>query len=93
MSKNYTKFITPLYLFNIIIQALFTLVSPPLALAFFAWLIDKNTSVGGWIYVLFIILGVFFGLYSMIVFIIKACAALEAIEEQNKKRSEAKDKK
>ena len=93
MKKGYSKFITPLHLFNIITQGFFTLVSPPLAFCFIAYLIDKNLDVGGWIYVVLILLGVFMGLYSMIVFIIRASAALEVIEEENKKRSEAITKK
>ncbi|MBQ8380450.1 MAG: hypothetical protein IJY18_01005 [Clostridia bacterium] len=49
----------------------------------FAWLLVKYASVGTWIYVVFIMLGVFSGLYSMVVFILRAQRALEAIEKQN----------
>ena len=51
----------------------------------FAYLITKYTSAGGWVYVVFIMLGVFSGLYSMVAFIIRAGRALEAIEKQHEK--------
>jgi F0F1-type ATP synthase assembly protein I len=84
MKNGYRRFITPLYVINITVQALVSLVSPILLMLLFAYLITKYTAAGGWVYVVFIMLGVFSGLYSMVVFIIRAGRALEAIEKQHK---------
>lgn len=83
MKKSYKRLITPIYVINIIFQSLISLVSPILVMILFAWLLVKYASVGTWIYVVFIMLGVFSGLYSMVVFILRAQRALEAIEKQN----------
>lgn len=82
----YKKFITPVYILNIVFQSLFDLVTPA-AIAFFgAWLLDSYTEVGGWIYAALITPGVIIGFYSMICFIIRALAALEALEKQRSKK-------
>ena len=79
----YRKFITPVYILNIIFQSIFDLLTPA-AIAFLgAWLLDRYTDVGGWIYAVFITVGVMIGFFSMIMFIVRATAALEAIEKQN----------
>lgn len=84
----YRKFITPVYILNIVFQSLFSLLTPA-GLAFLsAWLLDKYTSVGGWIYALLITLGVLVGFYSMINFILRAMAALDALEKQNREKYE-----
>ena len=83
MKKSYKRLITPIYVINIIFQTLLSFVSPILVMILFAWLLVKYASVGTWIYVVFIMLGVFSGLYSMVVFILRAQRALEAIEKQN----------
>lgn len=90
MKKNYQKLITPLYVINIVFQALITLLSPIAIMLLFAWLLVTKLSVGAWIYVAFIMMGVFSGLYSMVVFILGACRALEAIEKQNSDKKEDK---
>lgn len=79
----YRKFITPLYFINMTVQALVSLIAPIGLSVLFAWLIDKYTAVGPWIYVVFIMGGVLLGLYSMISFIIKAGRAIEALEKQH----------
>lgn len=90
MKKSYQNLITPLYVINIVFQALITLLSPVAILFFFAWLLVTKLAVGSWIYVVFIMIGVFSGLYSMVVFIINASRALEAIEKQNSDKKEDK---
>ena len=77
------RLITPIYVINMTIQAIVSLVTPMGLMFLFAWLLDKYTAVGPWIYVVFIILGVFLGLYSMISFIIKTGRAIEALEKQH----------
>jgi len=84
------KIITPIYVINIIFQSLFSLISPIAVCFLAAWLLDRYTPVGSWIYVILIMLGVFSGLYSMVVFILRACRALESIENQNSPRGGGK---
>lgn len=93
MKRNYKNLITPLYVINIVFQALITLLSPIAILFLFAWLLVTKLAVGTWIYVVFIMIGVFSGLYSMVVFIISASRALEAIEKQNSDTKEDKKRK
>ncbi len=80
---NYKRIITPTYVINIVFQSIVSLLSPIAIMFLFAWLLDKYTPVGSWIYVVLILLGVFSGLYSMVVFILRASRALEAVERQN----------
>ena len=79
----YKKFITPVYLLNIILQSIFSLLTPAALMFLCAYLIDRNTEVGGWIYAVLIVVGIIIGLFSMISFILRAGAALEALEKQH----------
>ncbi|MBQ3016797.1 MAG: AtpZ/AtpI family protein [Clostridia bacterium] len=88
MKNSYRKFISPLYVINMVFQSIISLISPIAVMFLIAYLITKYTEAGGWIYVVFIMLGVFSGFYSMIVFIIRSSRALEAIERQNKRKEE-----
>lgn len=90
MKNSYQKILTPIYVFNIVFQAILSLVSPIAIMLLLAWLLVTKLSVGTWIYVVLIMLGVFSGLYSMVVFVIRACRALEAIEKQNKDKRRKK---
>ena len=83
MKNSYKRFITPLYVINIVIQAIISLLSPIAIMFLLAWLLDKYTEIGSFIYVVFILLGVFSGLYSMVLFVIRSGRALEALEKQN----------
>ena len=90
MKPSLKKLISPFYLVNIIIQSIVSLVSPMLIMLLFAWLTVTKLGAGPWVYVVFIMLGVFSGLYSMVAFIINASRALEAIEKQNQTSDERK---
>lgn len=79
----YKKFITPVYILNIIFQSVLNLLTPAALMFLLAYLIDRNTQVGGWIYALFTVFGFIIGLFSMISFILRACTALEALERQH----------
>lgn len=92
MKNGYNRFISPLYVINIIFQAIISLLSPVAVMLLFAYLISKFTSAGNWIYVVFIMLGVFSGLYSMVIFILRSSKALEAIERQHKEKEEDQKK-
>ena len=86
----YRKFITPVYILNIVFQSVFNLLTPAGIAFLAAWLLDTYTEVGGWIYALLITVGVLAGFYSMIVFILRAMAALDALEKQNQEKYEGK---
>ena len=90
MKNSYKKFITPIYVFNMIVQSIVSLVSPIAIMLLIAWFIKSKTSVGPLIYVIFIMIGVFSGLYSMVTFILHTSRAIEAIEKQNEE-SEKQD--
>ena len=90
MANKYNKIVTPLYVFNMVWQALFSLAAPIGITFLIAYLIDKSFEVGGWIYVLFITLGALTGFYSMISFIIKMSDTLEGLERQKKKNESSK---
>ena len=93
MKNSYHKLLTPLYVINIVFQAIISLLSPIAVMFFFAWLLVTKLSVGSWIYVVFIMLGVFSGLYSMVVFVLGAMRTLDAIEKQHSdKKEETKPK-
>ena len=89
----YKKFITPVYVLNIIFQSVFDLLTPAGIAFLAAWLLDKYTEVGGWIYAALITPGILIGFFSMISFILRATAALAALEKQNKEKYGKADRK
>ena len=88
MKGGYGRCISPIYIINIIFQAFVSLISPAALMLLAAWLLDKYTDVGGWIYAVLITVGVITGFISMIKFVLRGMAALEAIENQNKENSD-----
>ena len=86
------KFITPLYIFNMIIQSLFSLVIPIALMLGLSYLLERFLSVDGWIYAVLVPLGAIVGIYSMISFIISTSRAIEAIEAQNLKKQKEENK-
>ena len=69
-------------------QSIVSLISP-IAVAFLiAYLLEKYSAVGSWIYVPLMMVGLFSGLYSMVVFILRASRALEALEKQNSEKEQ-----
>ena len=83
----YKKFITPVYIINMVLQALFSLIAPIGLMLGIAYLLVTYAECPSWIYVIFIMLGVFSGLYSMVSFILGASRALEALEKQHREGS------
>ena len=82
--KVYKKLVSALYIFNIISQAVITLVIP-IALGFgLSWLLVSYASAPGWIYAVLITLGALSGFYSMIKFVLSAMAAYERLEREQK---------
>ena len=87
MKGGYGRIISPLYIINIVFQAFISLISPAALMLLAAWLLVKYTAVGGWIYAVLITVGVLTGFVSMINFVLRSMAALEALEKQNKENS------
>ena len=84
------KLFNALYILNIVAQAFFTLVFPAAVFAGAAWLIVKYWSAPGWIYAPAIFLGLLFGFYSMIKFVLAAMTSLERLEKEQKKKGTPK---
>lgn len=85
MSKgSYTKFVSAMYVLNIISQAFFTLAFPIGLMALLSWLLCKYAGAPGWIWAILIVLGALSGLYSMIKFILSAMNALDKLEAEHK---------
>lgn len=85
----YKNFVSAIYVFNIIMQSLFTLITPA-ALAFLVCRIFINRlGAPGWIYAIFLPLGIIIGFISMIKFAISASESLERLE---KERNDKNDK-
>ena len=91
MRNTYNKVLTPIYIVNIIFQSFISLISPAAIMLLTAFLLNRYTSLGGWIYAPLITIGIICGFFSMISFIIKAMSALEAIEKQNAEKSAKKE--
>ncbi len=86
----YGKFVTPVYLINMVLQALFSLLTPIGLMLGLAFLLVTYVGWPTWVFVVFIMLGVFSGLYSMVTFILRASRALEALERQHREKSAKK---
>ena len=80
--------IRTMYLWNIAIQSIVSLLCPILILLAIAWLLAERAGIGSWIYAVLILLGVFVGLVSMIRFLLGASRALDSLEREHA----AKDK-
>ncbi len=80
----YKRFIGVMYVLNIVFQAFFTLIMPA-ALGFaIGWALVKYASAPDWIYAPLLVVGILWGFYSMIKFVLTAMAGFERLErEQN----------
>ena len=78
--------IRSMYLWNIVIQSIVSLLTPIAVLGGVAWLLSERYRIGGWIFVVLILLGVFVGLFSMVRFLLGASRALESLERENREK-------
>ncbi len=82
------RFFSVMYAVNIIMQALFSLITPAALLFALSYLFVKKLGAPEWIYVIAIVIGILIGLISMVRFVLSATAGLERLEkEQNKKQN------
>ena len=84
------NFIHWMHWVNIVFQALFSLLFPVALGTGGAYLLVRYASVGEWIYALFILIGFFTGLISMIRFIMIASHAVARLEQEEKERRKQK---
>ena len=91
---RYGKFVSAVYIINVVIQSFFSL-SCPMGLGILgAWLLVEKAGAPTFVYPILIILGTLIGLYSMVKFVLDTMAAVERIEKQNEQKGKIlKDKK
>ena len=80
----YKRFISAFQMLNILFQSLYCLVLPIGIGALISFL-----NAPKWIWAIFIILGVFSGLYSMVKYILIATRALENLDKGRNERTDA----
>ena len=78
----YRKFVSAMYLLNIIFQSFFNLALPIGAALLISMLLVEKAGAPGWIYAPLTVLGVIIGFFSMIRFILSATRALDRLEAQ-----------
>lgn len=83
----YKRFVSVLYVLNIVFQAFLTLAAPILLGLLISWLLVTYVSAPDWIYAPITILGVFSGLVSMIKFILSGMASLERLEKERNSKN------
>ena len=76
------KFFNAMYVLNIAMQAIFSLLSPIALGALVSWLLVSRAGVGEWIYVVLILLGVGSGLVGMVRFVLSAMSGVERLEKE-----------
>lgn len=84
----YKKFVSAIYVINIVMQAIVTLLIPILIMFGASWLFVKYVSAPIWLYAILLPIGAISGFISMIKFIIRASEGLERLEKQKNKNKE-----
>lgn len=87
----YGKFVSAMYLLNIIFQSFFDLALPIGLSILASWLLVEKAGADGWIYAPLVIVGVAIGFTSMIRFILGATKALDRLEEQRKTKTQKRE--
>lgn len=88
----YRKFVSAMYILNILFQSLFNLATPILLMLGLSWLLVSKCSAPAWIYAILGVFGVLVGFVSMIKFILSASASLERLEREREERDGEKKK-
>ena len=87
---KYGKFVSAVYIINVVIQGFFSLACPMGVGFLAAWLLVTKAGAGVFWYPVLIILGTFIGLYSMVKFILSTMAAVERLEKQREEKEKRK---
>ncbi len=84
---RYGKFVSAVYIINVVVQSFFSLACP-MGLGFLgAWLLVGKAGAPPFLYAVFITLGALIGLYSMVKFILDTMAAVERLEKQHEEKN------
>ncbi len=89
----HTRLTNALHLLNILFQSLYSLAMPVGIGALASYLLTEYTSVGGWIWAVFLTCGVLIGLVSMVKFILISMKNLERLEKQREENRAAVEEK
>ena len=83
------KLIRGMYLWNLVLQSILSLLTPIGLCTFLAYLIASR-GVDSWIYAVGVLLGVLVGLSSMIRFLLSATAQIERLEAEHAQKEKKK---
>ena len=86
---RYGKFVSAVYIINVIIQSFFSLLCPMGIGLLCAWLLVEKADAPKFLYAVLIVLGALIGIYSMIKFILDTMSAVERLEKQHKEKESA----
>ena len=86
----YKRFVGAMYVLNIVMQSIFTLLTPAALGFFIAWLAISKLSAPQWLYAVLIPVGVISGFISMVKFAISASEGLERMENGNSDKNNKK---
>lgn len=89
----YRKFVSAMYVLNILFQSLFNLATPILLMLGLSWLLVSKCGAPEWLYAILSVLGVLVGFVSMIKFILDAMSSLEKLEKEHRDSDTEKKKK
>lgn len=87
----YRKFVSAMYILNILFQSFFNLATPIALMLGLSWLLVSKCSAPSWIYAILGVFGVLVGFVSMIKFILSASASLERLEKEREERDREKN--
>lgn len=83
----YRKFVSAMYVLNILFQALFNLATPILLMLGLSWLLVAKCGAPQWLYAVLGVFGALVGFVSMIKFILGAMSSLERLEKEQRERN------
>ena len=79
----YRKFVSAMYVLNILFQSLFNLATPILVMLGLSWLLVEKCGAPEWLYAILGVFGALVGCVSMIKFILGAMSSLERLEKEH----------
>ena len=80
----YRKFVSAMYVLNILFQSLFNLATPIFLMLGLSWLSVSKWGAPEWLYAILGVVGALVGFVSMIKFILGAMSSLEHLEKEHK---------
>lgn len=80
----YRKFVSAMYVLNILFQSLFNLATPIFLMLGLSWLAVSKWGAPEWLYAILGVVGALVGFVSMIKFILGAMSSLEHLEKEHK---------